>query len=247
MNPKAEFLKAIMSVLRLESNIYTTGAIETLIERLEVSDYQMFIAYLGERKSDYEKPIENIAKGIEEFYQIKLEPHRKKAKKMYTEICSIFSAVNTLCSNIAEKNLDKSLIEKEVQKSYGKQSKQIQENKRYEFTTMQKIKDSNVLYEDFLNKKRDNKFFKEFKYQDNGLVFTNEVLDVIYAIGLKNADDTSGYPCNKAEILIMEYYLKDKIKPSLTEQIELKETGKKIDEIMIADSVKKLLLSTKYI
>ena len=74
MNPKQEFVKAIMQVLRLEANLYTMGAIESIIERLEVKDYTMFIAFLGERASDYEKPIQSIAKGVEEFYTIKIEP-----------------------------------------------------------------------------------------------------------------------------------------------------------------------------
>jgi len=74
MNAKQEFIKAIMQVLRLETNIYTMGAIEEIIERLEISDYTLFIAYLGERKADYEKPIESIAKGVDEFYNLKIEP-----------------------------------------------------------------------------------------------------------------------------------------------------------------------------
>lgn len=74
MTPKQEFIKAIMQVLRLEMNIYTMGAIEEIIERLDQKDYVMFIAYLGERQSGYEKPIESIAKGVEEFYDMKMDP-----------------------------------------------------------------------------------------------------------------------------------------------------------------------------
>ena len=86
MNAKQEFIKAIMQVLRLEANIYTMGAIEEIIERLEISDYTLFIAYLGERKADYEKPIESIAKGVDEFYEIKMEPLRDASNKKADEI-----------------------------------------------------------------------------------------------------------------------------------------------------------------
>ena len=86
MNPKQEFIKAIMQVLRLEANIYTMGAIEEIIDRLEVQDYTLFIAYLGERESDYEKPIESIAKGVNEFYDLKTSPmiraYREKANRI---------------------------------------------------------------------------------------------------------------------------------------------------------------------
>lgn len=95
MNPKSEFVKAIMSVLRLESNIYTTGAIETIIERLEVTDYQQFIAYLGERNSDYEKPIENIAKGVQEYCEIKELPVVEYAEQMTHSIHNIFKNTRT--------------------------------------------------------------------------------------------------------------------------------------------------------
>lgn len=90
MNPKQEFVKAIMQVLRLEANLYTMGAIESIIERLEVKDYTMFIAFLGERASDYEKPIQSIAKGVEEFYTIKIEPMERaydtKAREVSTMV-----------------------------------------------------------------------------------------------------------------------------------------------------------------
>lgn len=90
MNPKQEFVKAIMQVLRLEANLYTMGAIESIIERLEVKDYTMFIAFLGERAADYEKPIHSIAKGVEEFYNIKIEPIERaydtKAREVSTMV-----------------------------------------------------------------------------------------------------------------------------------------------------------------
>ena len=74
MNLKKEFVKAVMSVLRLDDNIYVIASIEEIIDRLEVSDYKMFIAYLGERNSDYEKPIQSIANAVEEFHRSRIEP-----------------------------------------------------------------------------------------------------------------------------------------------------------------------------
>lgn len=74
MNPKKEFISAIMSVLRLENNIYVTASIEEIVDRVDVPDYTMFIAYLGERDSDFEKPIQSIAKAVDEFHNEKTEP-----------------------------------------------------------------------------------------------------------------------------------------------------------------------------
>lgn len=75
---KSEFIKAIISVLRLENNVFITGAIEEITDRLDVSDYKMFIAYLGERNANYEKPIESITKGVDEFYKIKTKKIRQE-------------------------------------------------------------------------------------------------------------------------------------------------------------------------
>lgn len=88
MNPKQEFIKAIMQVLRLEANIYTMGAIEEIIDRLEVQDYTLFIAYLGERGSDYEKPIESIAKGVNEFYELKTAPMIRAAREKASRLAN---------------------------------------------------------------------------------------------------------------------------------------------------------------
>lgn len=94
MNAKKEFIKSIMQVLRLEANIYTMGAIEEIIDRIEISDYTLFIAYLGERESNYEKPIESIAKGVNEFYELKTYPiiraSREKAKMLISLFYSYF-------------------------------------------------------------------------------------------------------------------------------------------------------------
>ena len=76
MNLQKEFVKAIMSVLRLEQNIYTIAAIEEIIDRVDVSDYTIFIAYLGERNTDFERPIQTIANAVNEFYEKKNKPKR---------------------------------------------------------------------------------------------------------------------------------------------------------------------------
>ncbi len=72
------------------------GAIESIIERLEVKDYAMFIAFLGERASDYEKPIQSIAKGVEEFYAMKIEPMERfydtKARNVSTMVYAYVSS-----------------------------------------------------------------------------------------------------------------------------------------------------------
>jgi len=96
MNPKKEFVKAIMSVLRLEQNIYTVASIEEIIDRIDVEDYTMFIAYLGEREYDYEKPIQTIAKAVDEYHEKKTSPillatvHKaREAQKMISALLEI--------------------------------------------------------------------------------------------------------------------------------------------------------------
>lgn len=117
MNLKSEFVKAIMSVLRLEPNIYTTGAIETIIDRLDVSDYQLFIAFLGERKSDFEKPIENIAKGVDEFYEIKIEPRKESAKTKANETVGFLQAAVRIVAE-RQSETQSEIIEKLIKKPH---------------------------------------------------------------------------------------------------------------------------------
>ncbi|TET74374.1 MAG: hypothetical protein E3J43_09935 [Candidatus Heimdallarchaeota archaeon] len=76
MNPGKEFVNAIMSVLRLEQNVYVTASIEEIIDRIDMRDYTIFIAYLGERSGDFERPIQTIAKAVDEFYEKKNKPKR---------------------------------------------------------------------------------------------------------------------------------------------------------------------------
>jgi len=93
MNLKQEFIKSIMQVLRLEMNIFTMSAIETIIERIEEKDYALFIAYLGERPSNYEKPIESIAKGVDEFYEKKIAPIKNSVTSRVEKIVSLTQVV----------------------------------------------------------------------------------------------------------------------------------------------------------
>lgn len=101
---KDQFIKAIMSALRLENNIFIQGAIELLINRLAVEDYQAFIAYLGERKANYEKPIESIAKGVDEFCSIKEIPKVNYAEEMSLKIREILINVRRLFSDTEKFN-----------------------------------------------------------------------------------------------------------------------------------------------
>ena len=101
---KDQFIKAIMSALRLENNIFIQGAIELLINRLSAEDYQAFIAYLGERKANYEKPIESIAKGVDEFCSIKEIPKVNYAEEMSLKIREIFIDVRRLFSDTEKFN-----------------------------------------------------------------------------------------------------------------------------------------------
>lgn len=89
IDKKQEFIKAIMAILRLEQNIYIMASIEEIITRVDEKDYTMFIAYLGERNSDYEKPIQSVAKGVDEFYEMKVEPIRVASQKRAEKILFI--------------------------------------------------------------------------------------------------------------------------------------------------------------
>ncbi len=94
MNPKKEFVKEIMSVLRLDQNIYTVGAIEEIIERIDTKDYTIFIAYLGERDSDFERPIQTIAKATEDFYEKKNKPKRLEISNDADNIVKVVIGAN---------------------------------------------------------------------------------------------------------------------------------------------------------
>jgi len=112
MNPQKEFVNAIMSVLRLEQNVYVTASIEEIIDRIDVKDYTIFIAYLGERNSDFERPIQTIAKAVDEFYEKKNKPTRMM-------LIQKMDAINTLFTNTD------SHIKQEAHKAYMIEARKI--------------------------------------------------------------------------------------------------------------------------
>lgn len=120
MNPKKEFVKAIMSVLRLEDNIYTIAAIEEIIDRIDTKDYTMFIAYLGERNSDFEKPIQTIAKATEYFYEKINKPKRLAILEIIQNIEDVFNYSEYMAIEKHKKNkngklvVSKNAVEKEM-------------------------------------------------------------------------------------------------------------------------------------
>jgi len=253
MNPKSEFVKAIMSVLRLESNIYTTGAIETIIERLEVTDYQLFIAYLGERKADYEKPIENIAKGVEEYYQLKLEPHKKKADAKISEIVNKTYNIQDMFSKEAKKIVESSSdikieIEEEVKKHYGKQSSQIQENQRYQCKMSYNKKKNLELIEEFCSYEQNDVFFKKLIYGDKGhRVFTDDDISLIFQCGgFKSILERGKNYNNDFDTAMYDHFLKGKIKPSVEDKIAINEDDSLSKSISIS-AIKQLAITKRYV
>jgi len=245
MNPKSEFIKAIMSVLRLESNIYTTGAIETIIERIDLSDYQLFIAYLGERKSDFEKPIENIAKGVDEFYAIKLKPFKDKANKAYNEIGSAYERLSRFASKKCENlEVDKNQINNYIDKNYSKQSDQSIEFAKSNYVRKIIGEREIELMKSYLELDKSNEFYKRFIIADsNSQVFSNDLLDVIYNIGIKNLITLRDTYCVVSKQSVYEYFLSDKIRPSITDKITMFDDNK-INNL-VSNSVKQLIENNK--
>ena len=242
MNPKSEFVKAIMSVLRLEPNIYTTGAIETIIERLETSDYQLFIAYLGERNSEFEKPIENIAKGVDEFYKIKLKPYEEEASKIATKLYIGLSEAQKLVSAQSE------------QYTETEEAMKIVEGKMEEFTVISDIARTNKIYDFFAELKtekqheiwekiesRESQFFKSLLNAETKERFISEKEeDILFAIGGfdKLRDTRRNYAPKYILEEIEKYLLKDIYKPSIIEKIYMTE---KKDENLMAIGVRNKL------
>ncbi len=107
MNPKKEFVNAIMSVLRLEQNIYTVAALEEIIDRIDTQDYTIFIAYLGERNADYEKPIQTIANAVDEFHKKKVMP---KINSLISEVEKEIGFIDEVCQLEYTKILREDLV-----------------------------------------------------------------------------------------------------------------------------------------
>lgn len=243
MNPKQEFIKSIMSVLRLEQNIYTMGAIETIIERLKVSDYALFIAYLGERKSDYEKPIESIAKGVDEFYSMKLEPHKDEARKNQDHILLMLIDFKKYISDHLSKNIDFNDIDNEVFENYKKQD---QETQQYQIA---------IKREEFLSKKVNEKVEELSEHKERLIIglksitvsktkeraLTDKQINIILEIGFNKIMTSDNYWEND---LIFNHIFTHNIKPSVTQQIAVSEYSKIYND-EITSSKTKLLLSRK--
>lgn len=240
VNPTQEFVKSIMSVLRLEQNIYTTGAIEKLIERLKVSDYQLFIAYLGERNSDYEKPIENIAKGVEEFYTKKLEPHRDEAKKKQSKIRDSLYNLSKCISKKLEDSFDDSNIVTDVNDKYKEQGEDTI-NYQVKTRTQEAIHDKRDKYfKDFCEKaESNNDILKSLIVSTTkSRVFDDEEIDIIIGVGLYSLLRNDDFWFND---LIFDYIFTKNIKPSVTNQITIKEYEKIYEPDVISDKTRRLL------
>lgn len=82
MNPKNEFVKSLINNLKLDSELYTLGAVEKVIDRLEQDDYINFLILLGSRKSDYEIPMAKLINGVDEFIAIKYRKEIAETKKL---------------------------------------------------------------------------------------------------------------------------------------------------------------------
>lgn len=237
INPKQEFVKSIMSVLRLDDNIYTIGAIEKIIDRLKVSDYQMFIAYLGERKSDYEKPIESIAKGVDEFYNKKLEPHKQKALETQKLILGyIYSALHHCEKKILIKVSDDDIIKEneEMFSALGDYEKKYYLDRAKREHCQEELE---VARNDFYSMKREDNFLSGLKTLDGEVVFTEEYLDIVFGIGLENFKDIDYSSSN----IIFEYIYTKNVKPSITEQITIREVEKIYEPEQISNKTKEIL------
>lgn len=244
INPKQEFVKAIMSVLRIEPNLYTTGAIEKLIERLKVSDYQMFIAYLGEREAVYEKPIENIAKGVDEFYNMKLKPHRVEARKKQDKILLELSHLKKHLLINCENTLDKEEIFEYVEKHYSKQDESVKEYQRGLKTREllnEKSEDFIIVECKKIQEKPD--ILKNLRNAETKeSVLSDELISIIIEVGIQNILIQDDY---YESDLIFNHIFTSKIKPSITNQITIKEYEKIYEPEQLSHKTKLLLNKPK--
>ena len=229
MNPKKEFVNAIMSVLRLDQNIYTVASIEEIITRLDIKDYTKFIAYLGERSSDYEKPMQSIAKGVNEFYKLKLLPHKNKAERMIGAI----DRANGNMKKLIEKQTqftqeEKDSFQAQAKEDYGKQGEDRVKGRYSHICISEKYQRALVQYIENTKRSPKDIFFKELCFENNERVYPQEVLEIMIF-------------CNSVEPTkekIYEYYLRDKIIPSIEEKIIMDESGENLD---INSAVKALM------
>lgn len=228
MNPKKEFVKAIMALLRLENNVYIVAGIEEVIDKLDQDDYITFIAYLGERDSEYERPIESVTKAVDEYYNIKLEPYKEEANIIFDKLRGAYYKVDAMVTSNIDKYITKEEIEKlkeQAKIDYGEQGEQAVEttfnrDKYY----LKKERESEKMSEITAKDPRDD-FFKGIKStKDGSSIYTDEMLKVAEYCGTIFPEKNKVY----------EYYLKGKIRFSIVEKIKMKETDiePKIDGII---------------
>ena len=207
MNPQKEFVKAIMSVLRLEQNIYTVASIEEIVDRIDVSDYTIFIAYLGERSSDFERPIQTIAKATDDFHSKKTTP---KVLAVTENIQETLKSINKLMSEYLKKETGYT-NEYELAKSHAndngmfsdmEQAKEAQESSEKIFDNARKD-----IFSKLRNK--DQEFFDSIDIQGDKLSVD---LETMKRYGFTIADLLNGIPI-KNEII------KQICKPSIIDKI----------------------------
>jgi len=182
---KETFVKALMNALRLDYNEFT-----------------------AERNSEFEKPIQNIAKGVQEFCDIKFKPKEDYAKKMSNEIKTIFL-------NMRDYYSDKNL------------------------------------FQEFLLFKKDNKFFKTLIKKDSSeLIFNDEILDIIFEVGLYNiaeqinftftdkevTGDFILFQINYEDVYVYKYLTRDRTR-SISDRIEIQADKK---QVLSLESLKRI-------
>lgn len=225
MNPRSEFVKAIIQVLRLEANIYTMGAVEEIIERIKQDDYAMFIAYLGEREGNYEKPIQTIAKGVDEFYEMKVAPIKAinvdKAKKLFSQLSGIVS-------------YDSEIIKQNMLK---------EEQRTNPFANVFQVERE---AEDIICKEIGDKGYehiKKFKFGNNGedTISKDDFNKIDNGFGFKNLmyDFSSG----NTYIRILNSLMGDIAKPSIIEKIQNNAVSNASGEFNIESNKVKALLN----
>ena len=215
-NSKQVFAGAILEALRLSSNEYTANAVELLIERLDAKEYSRFMAYLGERDSSYEKPIESIAKGVKEFMDLKELPVVEHAKKMAIDIQALFKKM----------------------KMYYSDSK---------------------MWNEFLEFDRTDSIFIELIIPNTKQkVFSDEVLDIMFTVGLRNIsneleksfidkepeEDLKTLQMNICDSCVYQFLTKD-LSKDVTKRIEIQAEKKQEFSLLELKNKAKMIGSKK--
>ena len=123
-------------------------------------------------------------------------------------------------------------IEDEVQKHYGKQTADRQDSERRYLTSE---KTNEISYRFFIDAFKNGFVSKETKE----MIISEETKNILVSFERLSATDRCTIVDLEANIL--EYFLRGKIKPNISEQIQIKELESGYDKSQIASSVKKLL------